>query len=85
MTSLNIQTNVELEVLENIKSLLLSIDPNTIVSYKDDKDDYYISDEDAKKLDKACEEIENGQAQYLSFDEVKKLSSENLRKLGADI
>ncbi len=84
MQVVNIQTNVGQEVLESIKSLLISIDPNTTMTYEEEQD-YILSQEDVKKFKDICEKSDKGELKCMSFEEFDRRNNEYLRSLGADI
>lgn len=82
MTSLSIQTNANQSTIEAIKNLLLSIDPKAVFTYKND---YSLSKEDEYDLKQAYEKSKNNELELVEFDEMKRQTTEHLRKLGANI
>ncbi|PID47112.1 MAG: hypothetical protein CR967_05650 [Proteobacteria bacterium] len=82
MQHVSIQTNVNEQTLESIRSLLLSIDPDTTMTYEEQ---YELSQKDVKKLKGIVERLHRGELKCMSFEEIKRRSDEHLRELGADI
>ncbi|PID47883.1 MAG: hypothetical protein CR967_02730 [Proteobacteria bacterium] len=61
MTSLNIKTKASASSLDAIKTLLLSIDPDAVISFDDDCE---LSKEDGRHLRETYEKKQNGQLKF---------------------
>ncbi len=74
MTSLTIQTNANDTLIDAIKTLLLSVDPNAIINSSYDE----LSQEDTEHLKKLYEKKQDGKLKFYNEDELK----ERLNKKG---
>ncbi len=68
MISLNIKTKASASSLDAIKTLLLSIDPEAVISFDNECE---LSKEDAKHLRKIYEKKQNGQVKFYNDKELK--------------